>query len=52
MKREERITNGKFSWLKNMYEQLKNKDSCNGDNIDLYKELLGHTSQDVDKLDV
>lgn len=43
--------NGDISWLKNMYEQLKNKDSCNLDDIDLYKESLGHTSQDVDTLE-
>lgn len=42
---------GEISWLKNKYEQWKNKDSCNEDDIDLYKELLGHTTQDVDTLE-
>lgn len=43
--------NGDISWLKNMYEQFKAKESFNEGDIDLYKELLGHTSQDVDKLE-
>ena len=43
--------NGDISWLKNMYEQFKGKESFNEDNIVLYRELLGHTSQDVDNLE-
>ncbi len=43
--------NGDISWLKNMYEQSKNKESFNEDDIVLYRELLGHTSQDVDNLE-
>ena len=43
--------NGDISWLKNMHEQFKNKDSFNEDDILLYKELLGHSSQDVDNLE-
>jgi hypothetical protein len=42
--------NGDISWLKNMYEQFKNKESFNEDDIVLYRELLGHTSQDVDNI--
>ncbi len=38
--------NGDISWLKDMYEQLNSKKSFNKCDIDLYKELLGHTSQD------
>ena len=38
-----------ISLPKNMYEQFKNKESFNEDDIVLYRELLGHTSQDVDK---
>lgn len=34
-----------------MYEQLNGKESLNEGDIDLYKELLGHTSQDIDKLE-
>lgn len=34
--------NGDISWLKNEYEQFKNKDSFNEDDILLYRELLGH----------
>lgn len=40
--------NGNISWLKNEYEQFKNKDSFNKDDILLYRELLGHSSQDAD----
>ena len=43
--------NGNICWLKNMYEQMKSKYSCNGNDIVLYKELLGYTSQDVDTLE-
>lgn len=43
--------NGDISWLKNMYEQFKAKESFNKDDIVLYRELLGHTSQDVDNLE-
>jgi hypothetical protein len=43
--------NGDISWLENMYEQFKNKESFNEDDIVLYRELLGHTSQDVDNLE-
>ncbi len=43
--------NGDISWLKNEYEQFKNKDSFNEDDILLYRELLGHSSQDVDNLE-
>lgn len=42
---------GYISWLKNEYEQFKNKDSSNEDDILLYRELLGHSSQDVDNLE-
>lgn len=37
--------------IKDMYEQLNGKESLNEGDIDLYKELLGHTSQDIDKLE-
>ena len=40
--------NGEIYWLKNMYEQFKAKESFNEYDIVLYRELLGHTSQDVD----
>ena len=40
-----------ISWFKNMYEQFKNKNSFNEDNIGLYKELLGYTTQDVGTLE-
>jgi hypothetical protein len=40
---------GEISWLKS-HEQFKNKNSFNEDNIGLYKELLGYTTQDVDTL--
>ena len=43
--------NGDISWLKNMYEQFKTKESFNKDDIVLYRELLWHTSQDVDNLE-
>ena len=43
--------NGDISWLKNAYEQFKHKDSFNEDDILLYGELLGHSSQDVGDLE-
>ena len=43
--------NGDISWLKNMYEQFKAKEFFNKDDIVFYRELLGHTSQDVDNLE-
>lgn len=43
--------NGDISWLKDKYEQLNSKESFNEDDIVLYRELLGHTSQDVDTLE-
>lgn len=43
--------NADICWLKDMYEQLNSKESVDESDIDLYKELLGHTSQDVDKLE-
>ena len=42
---------GEFSWIKSIYEKFKNKDSFSEDYIGLCKELLGHTSQDIDKLE-
>lgn len=42
---------GYISWLRNAYEQFKKKDSFNEDDILLYRELLGHSSQDVDNLE-
>ena len=43
--------NGDISWLRNVYEQFKNKDSFNEDDILLYRELLGHSSKDIDTLE-
>jgi hypothetical protein len=43
--------NGDISFLKDKYEQLNSKESFNEDDIVLYRELLGHTSQDVDNLE-
>lgn len=43
--------NGDISWLKNMYEQFNGKESFNEDDIILYRELLGHTIQDIDNLE-
>lgn len=43
--------NADINWIKDMYEQFNSKESFNEGDIDLYKELLGHTSQDVDKLE-
>lgn len=43
--------NADICWLKSMYEQLNNKESFNESDIDLCKELLGHTSQDIDNLE-
>lgn len=37
-------------WLKKMYEQFNDKISFSEREIILYRELLGHTSQDVDNL--
>ena len=43
--------NADIYWIKDMYEQLNGKESLNEGDIDLCKELLGHTSQDIDKLE-
>lgn len=43
--------NGEISWFKDMYEQFNGKESFNEDDIVLYRELLGCTSQDVDDLE-
>ena len=41
--------NGYISWLTKTYKQFNSKESFNESDIDLYKELLGHTTQDIDK---
>lgn len=43
--------NAYICWIKDIYEQFNSKESFNKGDIDLYKELLGHTSQDIDKLE-